>query len=222
MFRATLSDDYWGEEDYTCLICYTIITSRSGASEHAEEKHNTKKLSIQDRAKVTVVVPGDDCRLIENLEDRVARSMEMDEMDWIRSPTAVQHMERVMNGNYESLRHSLFMDKRQRQMYNGANLSQLHKMSNPTFFGGGGQLDIAVIMQLEKVFVEHLPKAQMELKDVFAADRKTRNIPLAYASLVLLPETFIHKYMLQGRSRKEAEVAFGHVAVGPDDGKVDR
>ena len=69
MFEATLSDDFWGDEDFTCNQCHVIFTSRKGASEHAERKHNVRRLLIKDRAQVRVVVePGDDCKVIKNID----------------------------------------------------------------------------------------------------------------------------------------------------------
>ena len=69
MFEATLSEDFWGDEDFTCNQCHIIFTSRKGASEHAERKHNVRRLLIKDRAQVRVVVePGDDCKVIKNID----------------------------------------------------------------------------------------------------------------------------------------------------------
>ena len=69
MFEATLSEDFWGEEDFTCKQCHVIFTSRRAASEHAQTKHKMKRLLIKDRAQVKVEVEsGDDCELIDNID----------------------------------------------------------------------------------------------------------------------------------------------------------
>ena len=69
MFEATLSDDSWGDEDFTCNQCHVIFTSRKGASEHAETKHNVRRLLIKDRAQVRVEVESEDnSEVIENID----------------------------------------------------------------------------------------------------------------------------------------------------------
>ena len=80
-------------------------------------------------------------------------------------------------------------------------------------------MDTAVIKQLEKVFLEHLPKAQKELQEVCSANSQ---MAFVYASCVLFPETFIHQHQLQGKNREEAEVAFMEVAVDAEEKKVPR
>ena len=137
--------------------------------------------------------------------------------DWISNPMAVKHMERVMKGICKSRRHTLFMDRRERLRCSGSDTSRLYQLSNPGFIGGGGEVDTAVIKQLEKVFLEHLPKAQKELQEVCAANSK---MVFVYVSCVLFPETFIHQHQLQGKNREQAEVAFMEVEVGAEERKV--
>ena len=139
--------------------------------------------------------------------------------DWISNPMAVDHMERVMRGTCKSRRHTLFLDRRERLRCSGSDTSRLYQLSNPGFLGGGGEVDTAVIKQLEKVFLEHLPKAQKELQEVCAANSQ---MAFVYASCVLFPETFIHQHQLQGKNREEAEVAFMEVAVDAEEKKVSR
>ena len=69
MFEATLSDDFWGDEDFTCNQCHVTFASRRGASEHAETKHKVRRLLVKDRAQVKVdVESGDVCELINNID----------------------------------------------------------------------------------------------------------------------------------------------------------
>ena len=56
MFEANLSEDFWGDEDFTCSHCHIIFTTRKGASVHAETKHKVKSVFIKDRAQVRVEV----------------------------------------------------------------------------------------------------------------------------------------------------------------------
>ena len=132
---------------------------------------------------------------------------------------AVDHMERVMKGSCKSRRHTLFLDRRERLRCSGSDASRLYQLSNPGFLGGGGEVDTAVIKQLEKVFLERLPKAQKELRMVYSNNNQ---MAFVYASCVLFPETFIHQHQLQGKSREEAEVAFMEVAVDAEEKKVSR
>ena len=69
MFEATLSEDFWGEEDFTCNECHVIFTSRRAASVHAETKHKVRRLLIKDRARVEVDVGhGDACEVIRDID----------------------------------------------------------------------------------------------------------------------------------------------------------
>ena len=72
MFEATLNEDFWGDEDFTCSECHITFTSRKGASEHAETKHQVKRLLIKDRAQVKVKTePGDGCQAIEDIVEKM-------------------------------------------------------------------------------------------------------------------------------------------------------
>ena len=137
--------------------------------------------------------------------------------DWISDSMAIDHMARVMKGSCKSRRHTLFLDRKERLRCSGSDTSRLYQLSNPGFLGGGGEVDTAVIKQLEKVFEQHLPKAQKELQEVIACNRQ---MAFVYASCVLFPETFIHQHQLQGKNREEAEVAFMEVAVDAEEKKV--
>ena len=69
MFEATLSEDFWGEEDFTRIECHVIFTSRRAASVHAETKHKVRRLLINDRARVEVDVgDGDACEVIRDID----------------------------------------------------------------------------------------------------------------------------------------------------------
>ena len=69
MFEATLSEDFWGEEDFTCNECHVIFTSRRAASVHAETEHKVRRLLINDRAQVEVnVADGDACEVIRDID----------------------------------------------------------------------------------------------------------------------------------------------------------
>ena len=69
MFEATLSEDFWGEEDFTCNLCHITFTSRGGAREHAERKHKVRRFFIKDRAQIKVEVEsGDDCEVINDID----------------------------------------------------------------------------------------------------------------------------------------------------------
>merc|ERR1712112_772038 len=105
-------------------------------------------------------------------------------------------------------------DRRERLRCSGSDTSRLYQLSNPGFLGGGGEVDTAVIKQLEKVFLEHLPKAQKELQEVCSANSQ---MAFVYASCVLFPETFIHQHQLQGKNREEAEMAFMEMALDEDE-----
>ena len=137
--------------------------------------------------------------------------------DWVSNPMAIDHMVRVMKGICKSKRHTLFLERRERLRCSGSDTSRLYQLSNPSFLGGGGEVDTAVIKQLEKVFLEHLAKAQKELQHVYATNSQ---MAFVYASCVLFPETFIHHHQLQGKNREEAEVAFMEVAVDAEEEKV--
>ena len=139
--------------------------------------------------------------------------------EWISNPNAVDHMERVMKGTCKSRRHTLFLDRRERLRCSGSDTSRLYQLSNPGFLGGGGEVDIAVIKQLDKEFLERLPKAQKVLSMVYSNNNQ---MAFVYASYVLFPETFIHQHQLQGKSREEAAVAFMEVAVDAEEKKVSR
>ena len=68
MFEVTLSDNFWGDEDFTCSQCNVIFTSRRGASEHAEAKHKVRRLCIKDRYRVKVFAePRDGCEVIKDI-----------------------------------------------------------------------------------------------------------------------------------------------------------
>ena len=87
MFEATLSEDFWGEEDFTCNQCHVIFTSRRAASEHAQTKHKMKRLLIKDRAQVKVEVEsGDDCELIDNID--VNTKSEGEYFEFVKEETA--------------------------------------------------------------------------------------------------------------------------------------
>jgi len=137
--------------------------------------------------------------------------------DWISNPKVVEHMVRVMKGSRKSSRHTLFLDGRERLRCSGSDTSRLYQLSNPGFLGGGGQVDTDVVKQLEKIFVEHLSKAQTELKHIYESNNQ---MAFVYASCVLFPETFIHQHQLKGKNREEAEVAFMEVAVDAEEKKV--
>ena len=66
---------------------------------------------------------------------------------------AVSHLRRVMEGRVRSKRHSLFLNKRERESCSATDTSRLYQLSNPGFLGGYGQKDSIVINELmEKVF----------------------------------------------------------------------
>ena len=71
-----------------------------------------------------------------------------------------------MKGICKSSRHTLFLDRHEKPRCSGSHTSRLYQLSNPCFLGGGGEVDTAVIKQLEKVFLEHLSKVQKGLKHV--------------------------------------------------------
>ena len=72
MFEATLNEDFWGDEDFTCNQCHITFTSRKGASEHAETKHHVRRLLIKDRAQVKVKAePGDGCKAIDDIDKKM-------------------------------------------------------------------------------------------------------------------------------------------------------
>ena len=69
MFEATLSEDFWGDEDFTCKICHRTFVTRRGASVHAESEHKVRSILIKDRAKVRVEVePEEECEVIEDID----------------------------------------------------------------------------------------------------------------------------------------------------------
>ena len=106
MFEATLSEDFWGEEDFTCKQCHVIFTSRRAASEHAQTKHKMKRLLIKDRAQVKVEVEsGDDCELIDNID--VNTKSEGEYFEFVKEETAEEiktedvKMEELLDENTE-------------------------------------------------------------------------------------------------------------------------
>lgn len=134
---------------------------------------------------------------------------------WIRSPIAVEHMIRVMQGKVRSRRHDLFLDRRERERCSGSETSRLYQLSNPGFLGGGGETDTAVIKQLiDRVFHPNHPTAEARLREVDG------QAAFVYASCVLFPETFIHQHQVQGKTREEAEMAFMEMALDEDE-KID-
>ena len=66
---------------------------------------------------------------------------------------AVSHLRRVMEGRVRSRRHSLFLNKRERESCSATDTSMLYQLSNPGFLTGFGNKDSIVINELmEKVF----------------------------------------------------------------------
>ena len=108
------------------------------------------------------------------------------------SPIAVERMKNVMNGRRNSLRHELFLDKRERERCSGNETSRLYQLSNPGYLGGGGEKDTIVIKQLiETVFVKYFNQADSKLKKL------GHKIAFDYTSCVLFPETFIHQLQVK-------------------------
>ena len=69
MFEATLSEKFWGDEDFTCNKCHITFTSRRGASEHAERAHDVRKLLIKDRSQVKVETErAGPCEVIQDID----------------------------------------------------------------------------------------------------------------------------------------------------------
>ena len=190
------------------MDCNAKFSTQEALQRHREEEHgvvDSMEMDGEVMAHLTTT------RSQENID--IAKWAK----DWISSPMAEEHMERVMKGSCKSRRHTLFLDRRERLRCSGSDTSRLYQLSNPGFLGGGGEVDTAVIKQLEKVFLHYLPKAQRELRDVYESNNQ---MAFVYASCVLFPETFIHQHQLQGKNREEAEVAFMEVAVDAEEKKV--
>ena len=72
-----------------------------------------------------------------------------------RSDVAVNHLRKVMEGSFQSRRHSLFLNKKER-VCSGIETSRLYQLSNPGFLGGHGKKDSIVVNELmEKVFNQY-------------------------------------------------------------------
>ena len=65
-----------------------------------------------------------------------------------RSEVAVSHLRRVMKGGVRSKRHSLFLNKRERESCSATNPSRLYLLSNAGFLGKTPGKDSIVINEL--------------------------------------------------------------------------
>ena len=133
-------------------------------------------------------------------------------LDWIHSEEAIERMEEIMRGDFESHRHDLFLERQEREQCSGFRLSRLHSLSNPGYLGAGGKIDSAVIAWLEEVFEANVNTAEEKLQVIV-----DKSVGFTYATAVLFPETFIHQQEALGYSRDEAEALFLQVDIEEDE-----
>lgn len=132
---------------------------------------------------------------------------------WISSPVAVERMVTIMKAERRSERHQLYQQKRQRERCNGAEISTLYSISNPSFLGIEGEEDSEVISYLIKnVFNIYFDQADSIVQDV------GREGGFVYSSCILFPETFIHYLQERGLPNyTEAEEAFLYSPVDEEE-----
>ena len=63
------------------------------------------------------------------------------------------------------------------------------------------------------MFMQYLPEAQMELRELHSSTTGGTAVMNLYVNLVLFPETFIFHLECEGRTRAEAEKEFKKIEI---------
>ena len=134
------------QEDHRfhCHRCERAFVSRNKLGEHLGSRHDIRLIMIGDNFTAYLTH--------ERSEDNKKAVQWVPE--WIESQEAADHLEKVMSGTFPSVRHRLFLNRRQRESCAGPQSSLLYQLSNPGWLERHGEerMDDSVILRLKQVF----------------------------------------------------------------------
>jgi len=182
----------------TQLDCNYMFVTHSDLKDHLTNVHLVRFIQIGDKY---------EAKLIPGRSKKNAVIMPIAE-NWISSKKAMDRMRAITRGEFESTRHELFFDRKEREQCNGQNSSNLNNMANGSFFREFDEMETKILAQIKEQVVEPM------IKDCTADHRlivlfKGKDLGSSYTHLVLCPDIFVYLYEEQFKmSRGEAENQF--------------